>query len=134
MSFGAYNKPFTAQGQKFAWLSRDKDQVAKYEADEYCGYPLSIGFYKSFFAGVMHMYGEAVDHANKALPIMIAVGSEDPVSNKSVLAKKLYDFYLEKGFSAVTYKVYNGARHEILNEINNKEVYADFLAFLDQNI
>jgi alpha-beta hydrolase superfamily lysophospholipase len=134
MSFGAYNKPFAAQGQKFAWLSRDKDQVAKYEADEYCGYPLSIGFYKSFFSGVMHMYGEAINNANKALPILIAVGSEDPVSAKTVQAKKLYDFYLEKGFTAVTYKVYNGARHEILNEINNKEVYADFLAFLDQNI
>ncbi|NCU32789.1 MAG: alpha/beta hydrolase, partial [Candidatus Moranbacteria bacterium] len=61
MSFGAYNKPFEAQGQKFAWLSRDKEQVAKYEADEYCGYPLSIGFYKNFFKGLLSMYGEAIN-------------------------------------------------------------------------
>lgn len=133
MSFGAYNKPFVAQGQKFAWLSRDKEQVAKYEADEYCGYPLSIGFYKSFFGGVLHMYGDAVANMRKDIPIMIAVGSEDPVSNKTVLANKLYQFYLEKGFSDVTYKVYEGARHEILNETNKDEVYADFLAFLEKN-
>lgn len=133
MSFGAYNKPFEAQGQKFAWLSRDKDQVAKYEADEYCGYPLSIGFYKNFFKGLLSMYGEAIDNVDKDFPILIAVGSEDPVSNKSVLANKLYKFYLEKGFRSVQYKVYEGARHEILNETNKEEVYADFLAFLEQN-
>lgn len=131
MSFGAYNKPFMAQGQKFAWLSRDKDQVAKYEADEYCGYPLSIGFYKSFFNGVLKMYGEAINNVRKDFPILIAVGSEDPVSNRAVLANKLYQFYLEKGLTDVTYKVYEDARHEILNETNRHEVYEDFLAFLN---
>ena len=54
----------------------------------------------------------------------------DPVSNKAVLAEKLYKFYLQKGLD-VSYKVYPGARHEILNEINKKEVYADMLAFIE---
>ena len=118
MSFGAYNKPFESQGQKFAWLSKDKDQVAKYENH-------------SFFKGVMGMYGEAVDTISKDLPILIAVGSEDPVSNKAVLATKLYNFYNQKGMN-VEYKVYENARHEILNETNNQEVYADFLNFINK--
>ena len=29
-------------------------------------------------------------------------------------------------------KVYPGARHEILNEINRAEVYNDFVAFIDK--
>ncbi len=131
MSFGAYNKPFESQGQQFAWLSRDKAQVAKYENDEYCGYPLSIGYYYSFFKGVMAMYGEAVDTVSKDLPILIAVGSDDPVSNKAVLATKLYNFYNQKGL-AVEYKIYDNARHEILNETNNQEVYQDFLNFINK--
>jgi len=132
MSFGAYNKPFESQGQKFAWLSRDKAQVAKYEADEYCGYPLSIGFYVSFFNGVLNMYGESANNIRKDIPIMIAVGSDDPVSNQTELAKKLFDFYLEKGLTSVEYKVYEGARHEILNETNNTEVYEDIFSFIDK--
>ena len=28
-------------------------------------------------------------------------------------------------------KLYEGGRHEILNELNKSEVYEDFLAFLD---
>lgn len=130
MSFGAYNKPFTEQGQQFAWLSRDKEQVAKYEADENCGYVLCIGYYLSFFKGVMHMYGKDAKTISPDFKVMIAVGSDDPVSNKAVLATKLNNFYLGLGLKP-EYKVYQGARHEILNEINKDEVYQDMGKFID---
>lgn len=130
LSFGAYNKPFVEQGQQFAWLSRDKAQVDKYEKDEYCGHVMSLGFYHSFFKNVMSMYGQDTKNINKKLPILIAVGGDDPVSNQSKLAEKLYNFY--KGLELnVEFKVYEGSRHEILNEINNKEVYEDFGKFIE---
>lgn len=132
MSFGAYNKPFAAQGQKFAWLSRDREQVAKYEADEYCGYPLSLDFYTSFFKNILNMYEEGAENIRKDIPIFIAVGSDDPVSNKSTAAVKLYNFYLQKGIKGAEIKVYDKARHEILNEINNVEVYEDIAAFINK--
>lgn len=131
MSFGAYNKPFESQGQRFAWLSRDRKKVAEYEADEYCGYPLSIDYYYYFFRSVQNMYSDAVKSVPADLPILIAIGSDDPVSNKGVLAEKLYKFYLQNGLNAEL-KVYPGARHEILNEINRAEVYNDFVAFIDK--
>ena len=131
MSFGAYNKPFESQGQRFAWLSRDREKVAEYEADEYCGYPLSIDYYYYFFRSVQNMYSDAVKSVPAEMPILIAVGSDDPVSNKGVLAEKLYKFYLQNGLNAEL-KVYPGARHEILNEINRAEVYNDFVAFIDK--
>jgi alpha-beta hydrolase superfamily lysophospholipase len=131
LSFGAYNKPFKEQKQKFAWLSRDKAQVEKYENDEYCGYVLSLGFYSSFFNGLHSMYGPDSDGIRKDIPILIAVGSKDPVSNNAVLAHQLYDFYMSKELTKVEIKVYEDARHEILNEINNDEVYKDMLAFIN---
>ena len=131
MSFGAYNKPFESQGQRFAWLSRDREKVAEYEADEYCGYPLSIDYYYYFFRSVQNMCSDAVKSVPAEMPILIAIGSDDPVSNKGVLAEKLYKFYLQNGLNAEL-KVYPGARHEILNEINRAEVYNDFVAFIDK--
>ncbi len=133
LSFGAYNKPFEEQGQEFAWLSRDKEQVAKYEADKDCGYVLCIDYYYSFFNGVMHMYGKDAETIGKDFKIMVACGSDDPVSNNSKLAVKLRDFYKGLGLNPVL-KVYEGARHEILNETNSSEVYNDFLAFIDGTI
>lgn len=131
MSFGAYNKPFVSQGQDFAWLSRDVEQVDKYQKDEYCGYVMSIGFYKSFFKGIMSMYGQDKYNINKKLPIFIAVGSKDPVSQNSKLATKLYEYYKALELN-VEYKVYEGARHEILNETNRDEVYQDFKNFIER--
>lgn len=131
MSFGAYNKPFTAQGQEFAWLSRDKEQVDKYEKDPDCGYALSIGYYYSFFKGVMGMYGDDAGSIRKEFPIMIAVGSDDPVGAKSTAAIKLAEFYTGLGLTPEL-KVYQGARHEILNEINRAEVYNECGEFIDK--
>lgn len=130
LSFGAYNKPFLSQGQEFAWLSRDTAEVDKYIKDPYCGYVLSIGFYRSFFKGIMKMYGKDALNINKKLPIFIAVGGDDPVSNKAKNAEKLYKFYLGLGCN-VKYKVYDGARHEIMNEINREEVYSDMVQFIE---
>lgn len=133
LSFGAYNKPFVEQGQEFAWLSRDKEVVAKYEADPNCGYVLCIDYYYYFFKGVMNMYGADAKTIRKDFPIMIACGSQDPVSNQSALAKKLDAFYKDLGLNPVL-KIYEGARHEILNEINKDEVYADMGSFIDSAI
>ena len=133
LSFGAYNKPFVEQGQEFAWLSRDKEQVAKYEADPDCGYVLCIDYYYYFFKGAMNLYGKDAQNIAKDFKIMVACGSDDPVSNKSVNAVKLADFYKKLGLNPVL-KIYQGARHEILNETNKDEVYADFLAFIDEAV
>ncbi len=133
ISFGEYNKPFVEQGQEFAWLSRDKEQVAKYEADKDCGFVLCIDYYYAFFKGVLNMYGEDAKTIPHDFKIMVACGSEDPVSNNSALARKLAEFYISLGLSPVL-KVYEGARHEILNETNKEEVYEDFGKFIDSLI
>ena len=67
----------------------------------------------------------------KDFPIFIGCGSMDPVSNQTALAKKLVDFYVGLGLKP-EYKFYKDARHEILNEINKDEVYADFGNFIDK--
>ncbi|MGI6213939.1 MAG: lysophospholipase [Christensenellales bacterium] len=131
LSFGSYGKPFKSQGQQFAWLSRDKQEVDKYEKDPDCGYAMSIGFFHSFFKGILSMYGKNVNNIKKELPILIAVGSDDPVSRQSKDAKKLYDYYKKAGLNAEL-KIYPGARHEILNETNREEVSADMIAFINK--
>jgi alpha-beta hydrolase superfamily lysophospholipase len=133
LSFGAYNKPFEEQGQSFAWLSRDKEQVAKYEADPECGYVLCIDYYYYFFKGAMKMYGKDARNIRKDFKILVACGGCDPVSNKSKQARQLVEFYRNLGLSP-SLKVYEGARHEILNEINKEEVYNDFALFIESAV
>ncbi|MBP5193527.1 MAG: lysophospholipase [Clostridia bacterium] len=135
LSFGAYDKQFKSENQPFAWLTRDVEAVHKYLADEFCGgaFTMSIGFQKSFFYGLKTVYTEeALESIPKTLPILVSSGSEDPVGGNGKLVTKLYDCYKAHGISDLTIKLYPEARHEILNEINKDEVYADFLAFIQR--
>ena len=127
MSFGSYNAPFKKEGP-FAWLSRDKEQVKKYIFDEQCGYVMSISFFKHFLNGLKASYKpENLGAINKDLPIAIFSGDKDPVGGNGKLVTALYDQYKNLGVKDVSIKLYPDARHEIINEINNAEVYQDIL-------
>ena len=133
LSFGAYDKQFKSENQPFAWLTRDVEVVKKYIADEFCGaaYTMSIGFQKSFFCGLKTVYTEeALESIPKTLPIMVASGDKDPVGSNGAMVSRLYEEYKSRGIEDLTIKLYPDARHEILNELNKDEVYADFLAFI----
>ena len=135
LSFGAYDKQFKEENQPFAWLTRDKEVIKKYIEDEFCGaaFTMSIGFQKSFFYGMKTVYKPAsLGAIPKELPILIASGDRDPVGGNGALVSRLYEEYHTLGLSNVDIKLYPGARHEILNEINKDEVYADFLAFIEK--
>ena len=130
LSFGNYEKPFKQDGKTNAWLNRDGAEVDKYNANPMCGFILSLGFYKSFFNGLKQIYGDAPKQIRADLPIFIISGDQDPVGGMGVLVKNLYEMYKGLGFD-VDMKLYEGARHEILNEINKEEVYNDALAFFE---
>lgn len=131
MSFGSYNKPYKKEKEKgdFGWLSRDPEQVKKYILDEQCGYVMSIAFFKYFLNGLKESYlDENLKKIDLNKPLAIFSGAEDPVGGNGKLISKLNDQYKALGVKDLTFKLYEGARHEIINEINNQEVYADILA------
>ena len=129
LSFGSYNAKFKKDKTEFAWLSRDREQVRKYIFDEQCGGVMSIAFFKFFFSGLKESYRkENLAGIDKDKPIAIFSGAMDPVGGAGKLVEKLYKQYVDLGVRDVTMKLYSDARHEILNEINREEIYADFLA------
>ncbi|MDD4839136.1 MAG: alpha/beta hydrolase [Clostridia bacterium] len=135
LSFGAYNKPFQKESPQFGWLSRDKEQVKKYVLDPQCGYIMSIAFSKYFLSGLKKAYlPQNLEAIEKKLPIAIFSGEQDPVGGKGKLVKKLFEMYKGIGIEDVSIKLFEGARHEILNETNNKEVYKDFFDAIERFI
>lgn len=135
MSFGGYDMPFKSENRKNAWLNRDVEACELYNNDKYCNYTMSIGFYKSFFDGLTKLYIQSnLDKINKDLPILIISGDNDPVGKNGKLVHNLYDMYVENDIKNVKIKLYEKARHEILNELNKAEVYDDILKWMDEEI
>lgn len=65
------------------------------------------------------------------LPVLIMVGREDTVGG-AASAHRLARAYRERsGFDDVTTLIYPGARHEVFNEVQQADVRADLLAWLN---
>ncbi|HHT65959.1 MAG TPA: alpha/beta hydrolase [Clostridiales bacterium] len=133
LTFGTYNKHFKPANTPFDWLSRDTAEVGKYIADPYCGGVFTASFFYDFFRGLNILYdSEQIDNIPKNLPIFILSGSMDPVGEFGKGVVRLVQLYHKHGLTDVSLKLYENARHEILNETNKDEVVEDILGWLNK--
>ncbi|MEG0296957.1 MAG: alpha/beta hydrolase [Clostridium sp.] len=124
LSFGSFNKGIDNQRGKFDWLTRDTNEVDKYIEDENCGFISPINFYYNLFKGLNELYSiDKLNKISKVLPILILSGDRDPVGKYGKSVTRLYEQYRDLGVNNVSIKLYDDARHELLNEINKDEVY-----------
>ena len=132
LSFGSFNQAFKPNRTAFDWLTRDNDQVDKYLADPLCGFPCSTGLWYEFISELVNLVKpKTLKRIQKDLPILMVGGSQDPVGMMGKGLPKLARLYKSIGQEKVTLKIYQDARHEILNETNNEQVYLDIINWLN---
>jgi len=136
LTVGANNKPFEVRGQArtpFEWLNRDAAQVDLYMADPRCGFSFTLS---ADFA-LMDAFAKAESKAAyrglpPGLPILLVSGSDDPVGGQGRGPRQVAAAYRAAGVGRVHLKLYPGARHEILHELNRDEVEGDIADWLDE--
>jgi len=132
LSFGAFNKAFKPNRTNFDWLSRDNAEVDKYVADPYCGEVFTAGFFCDLLEGVAFINNSRnVAKIPKELPIYLFSGSLDPVGANTKGVLQSYNALVKAAIRDVTYKFYQDARHETLNETNRDEVFQDVIEWLN---
>lgn len=133
MSFGGYNNTFKPNRTEFDWLSRDEAEVDKYVNNPFCGGVFTSGFYNDFLAGLKDIHkNKTLAAIPKELPVYIFSGDKDPVGNNGIGVKKLYEMYKKLGLKQVEMKLYEGGRHEMLNEVNKQQVMEDLLNWIEK--
>lgn len=131
MTFGSYGDKFEHR-TNFDWLTRDTKIVDEYIADKYCGFLFSAqGMNDLVKLNIGANTDEWYQNVPKDLPILVTSGSMDPVGEYSKGINQVGDKLKATGHDKVTVKLYENARHEILNETNKDEVYADILEWLN---
>ena len=65
----------------------------------------------------------------KDLPILLLSGDKDPVSKYGDEIIYLLDTYKKLGYSNTDCILYENCRHELLNELNRREIMEDLLQF-----
>ena len=135
MAFGSYNKLIENPKNENEWLSRDLAVSEKYCADPLCGFLPSAGVYYEMFRGISYIQKkENTAKVPASLPMLFISGEKDPVGAYTQGVIKAYDSYRKAGVTDMTMKLYEGGRHEMLNEINKDEVYADVLAWINEKL
>lgn len=127
-----YNRRFAPTRTAADWLTRDDAEVDAYLANPLCGFPLTSQSWFDFLEGRRPLGTRAhLDRIPKALPVYIISGTRDPVGEESRGPQRLRRIYEQSGMTNLTLRLYEGARHELVNETNRDEVTDDVIRWLE---
>lgn len=131
LAFGYYNKKIPNAQSEHDWISRDRSIVEKYDSDKKCNFNFTLNGYENLMSVLQYVSNaEWYSSYIKNLPTLIISGDMDPVGD---YGKGPFKVFRKLSASAcdVSMKLYSGARHELLNETNRKEIYNDIHAFFN---
>ncbi|THV10616.1 alpha/beta hydrolase [Rhizobium rhizophilum] len=130
-TFAAWGRAIPGHRTAFDWLSHDPKEVDAYIADPLCGFDASVSMWRDIFrltfAGVD---SERLARLPQRLPVYLVGGAEDPATNMGRGIHWLGQHMLDAGMTDVETIVYEGMRHETLNEIGREKAVGDFLTWL----
>lgn len=135
MAFGKHNKKFAKHTSPNSWICSVEEEVQKYDEHSKCGYTFTLNGFRNLFTLMSDVYQD--DHwllQNPKLPILFIAGSDDPCIISEEKFKEAVNFMIQLGYHDMRSKLYQGKRHEILNESNKEEVYRDILSFIERAI
>ena len=114
------------------WLSRDPAVWSSFADD-----PLTtdVPLLKLFGpVEAARLYGRPRRDLGHDIPLLLLVGRDDPVGGPRSVHRLADEYRTRSGLTDITTLVYPDARHEIFNELQQDEVRADVLAWLDSHI
>ena len=96
------------------------------------GFTFTLNGYKNLFKLVKDVYTPGNwSKENLDLPILFIAGEDDPVLLSIEKWKEAQSFLKMEGYKNVEGVLFDGMRHEILNEKNKELVYETILHFLE---
>ncbi|MCI2061250.1 MAG: alpha/beta hydrolase [Eubacteriaceae bacterium] len=132
-----YTKPYkrydlTGADLNNSWLGKDPQIIDKYMHDPFCTYVFTLNGYRGLFESVLFSCDpKNIDLIPKDLPVLIVSGADDPVGDMGEGVKHVFEQYKKAGIVDVSMKLYEGDRHEILNELDKDVVFADLLEWIN---
>lgn len=131
VAFGSYNDAWGGGTEidTDPWLTSDVSVRMRYYADPLC----TFKFTASAMGDLVTLTKEAnrkewFTNMPKNIPVLLVAGQDDPVGDFSEGVEKVHEKLLKAGVKSEI-KIYENARHEILNDISYNDVVRDILIF-----
>ncbi len=133
LTLGGNNKRIKELRTDNDWLSNNEESVDAYNQDPFCTFIFTAGAYRDFFAILTDLAAKKnFNTMNRELPVFFVAGEEDPVGNYGKGVRACHRQFETLGFKDLSIKLYPGDRHEILNELDRRQVFEDLADWLDR--
>ena len=136
IAFGTYLDKIDNPRTEFDWLSHNEESIDAYIANPANNFVFTVNGFSTMadLLGRVENY-KKMERIPKELPILLIAGKEDPVGSYGEAVEKLYKIYKDElQIKSVDLKLYDGMRHEILNEPERMTVYEDLLNWINSRI
>lgn len=126
-------KSFDLKDENRSWITSDPEMARLYNEDEKMKFDFTLNGYIGLIEATKissdPSYAEKI---NKDLPLLFVSGSNDPVGDNGEGVRKAFDLMVKIGVKDVIMKLFEGDRHEVLNEKNRQEVFEFLGNWLDE--
>lgn len=133
--FGHFNDRFAPVETGSEYMSRDQAMVRAAISSPDADIRYTNGFYVEFLEALREAGSEeSIRRIPQSLPVLLFSGDMDPFGEYGAGVKTLCALLSRCGVRDVTCRLYEGGRHEMLREINRREVFGDVLHWLGKRI
>ncbi len=130
VAFGSYNKRFSDLSAPNPWLTTDLSVREKYKDDTLCNFKFTVSAMGDLIRLTKYANSDAsYRNMPKDIPVLLVSGRDDVVGGFGKGVRTVEKRFLKQGMSVVCH-LYEGARHEILNDFTYEIVKKDILSFL----
>lgn len=135
MTFKGYNSHYKDEKDELSWLTRDDKVRREYANDPDSGFTFTLDGYINMLTLLRSVNEEGWEtKVPQSLPILIISGREDPVGDYGKGVCEVFERLDIREINLLKCKLYDDARHELFNETNKDEVYADVEEFANEVI
>lgn len=131
---GSFNRKFRPNKTPVDWTTSDEKIIEEHIKDNNPNCKFTVSAYYELFKGSMYLNRKKNIEKTPNIPILIFSGDKDPVGENGKGVKRVYKMLKETGKQDVTLKLFPNGRHEMLNEVNRKEVFDFVLNWINSKI
>ncbi len=132
MADGAFVRQVDDPQTEFDWISSSRQNIDDYIEDELNGFQFTLGGYATLTRlTLLAVDLELAKQIPNSLPLLFIAGSKDPVGDQGAGVKAAAQMMERAGQEDVEVILYDGMRHEVLNEEDSDLVFDDVLAWLE---
>lgn len=127
-------KKYFEDKRKYSWLTKNEEVLTTFEKDPLCNFEFTCNGYLNMFRLIKRSNKKKTyKNTDKDLPILIMSGNDDPVGDFKTGVLKVDKLYKKAKFNNIKLKIYNGMRHNLLDEPERIIVINDIITFINTN-